>query len=160
MRYHGNAEDQMATINEDAVRRIFSLNAGGVSQPKIAPMINELYEGAHISEELVRKILHRKVFADVEIDDKTLSLVRSRFKNCGTRNIKSRKPSSLNGVADKIVDHMEKADEKIEKKVLITNLMYARMQYERCLNDCRMAEMDIDTLTCWLDIAVEQELLT
>jgi hypothetical protein len=149
----GNIQEQLDTIDSRAVKRIFDLNASGVAQPDIPDRINSEFADANIGDSVVRAILHREVFKDVEIDEKILLIVQSRFKNFGPRNVKRRKHrKNENGAAQPV--------EKQEKRVLITNLMYARMQYERCRMDCEMAGMDTESLMCWLDIAVEEELLT
>jgi hypothetical protein len=145
----GSIDDQAARLAEqpDAVKRIFDLSASNISQPQIPSMINEEFDGISISQEAVRRTLHRKPpceFSDVEIHEGTLNIVRSRFKSYSQRRKK---------VVERKAGSCPKAD-----TVILNEVLEARLVFQKALNKAIDAGMKEESVIAWCDVVARGDL--
>jgi len=145
MNLRGSITEQARTIGPDAVKRIFDLNASGVSQPKIPAMINSEFSDANVGDSLVRAVLHREIFEDVEIDDKIQDIVSRRFR----KGIKRRAKTVTNGSGTPC----RQADTE-----LLHDVLDARLAYQKVLDKAVEAGMKEESIIAWCDVVARGDL--
>lgn len=150
------------------VADIFEYGASGMLVPEIVRNINEFWaddfdkKSVQITDHYVWSLFHRRApFHDAalysQVPQENQEKVSARLYSTESVTF-----SLKDDIQDFDHEQVPVTDsiQKLEKRVVITNVLHARVQYERCLQDARLAGVDVDALNEWIDIAIEQELLS